>query len=197
MALGNRNANLNYVKLKDGKFFLGKDTETPYSELEGSVTKAYYRDEEFEGAPIRKFIMVLSDDSGDYQLSLNVESSSYGGLISFLKNVDVTKPLTLHPKMEISNKDGKEITKRTILVSQDGKFAKSYFTKDNPHGLPAWNVVKVGNKKVTDKTEYLEFLEAFVKNEIFVDRAETPVKKEVTAKEDDVEESTDTSLPWD
>ena len=64
--------------------------------------------------------------------------------------------------MDTINKDGKEVTRRTILVSQNGVYAKSYFTKDDNKGLPKWNMVKVGNKTVTDKTEYLEFLENFV-----------------------------------
>jgi hypothetical protein len=202
MALNNTNTNTKFVKLKDGKFYLGKDLETPYSELEGTITKAYYKDEEYEGSPLRKFIIVLSDDTGNYQLSLNVESSSYGNLISFLKNVDVNEVLTLHPKMETSNKDGKEFTKRSILVSQNGKFAKSYFTKENTHGLPVWNIVKIGNKKVIDKTDYLAFLEEFSMNDLFknlgnIKKYVAPSK--VAANKNDEEETAElvSNLPWD
>lgn len=197
MGLNNRSANVKYVRLKDGKFYLGKDLETPYTELEGTITKTYYKNEEYEGAPIRKFIMVMEDGDDTFQLSLNVESSSYSGLISFLGNVDVTKPLTLHPKMDNQIKDGKEISKRTILVSQNGKFAKSYFTKEDPKGLPIWNVVKVGNKKVIDKTDFLNFLEVFT-DKLFANVG--PVEK-VAKKEDfdDLPEDTSTTevLPWD
>lgn len=166
MALKNRETNKKYLRLKDGKFYINKE-ETPYEELEGLITNMRYKDEEFEGTPIRKLAIIISDDEDNYELGINVENSYYSTLISFLKNVDITQPLTLHPKTETINRDGKEITKRSILVSQNGKFAKGYFTKDG-NQTPAWNVVKVGSKKVTDKTEYLEFLEDFVK-ENFID----------------------------
>lgn len=195
MGLNNRSANTKYVRLKDGKFYLGKDLETPYTELEGTIVKAYYKNEEFEGTPIRKFILAVEDNDDTYQLNLNVESTSYSALISFLANVDVSKPVTLHPKMEMHVKEGKEVAKRTILVSQNGKFAKSYFTKEDPKGLPAWNVVKVGNKKVTDKSEFLAFLEDFTMTKIFGDMVDQPVIKKKTTEE--VVTSEDSSLPWD
>lgn len=188
MALKNRDNNKQYLKVKDGKFFIGKDETQAYEELEGLVTNIRYKDEEYEGTPLRKFVMVISDGDDNYELGINVENSNYSTLISFLKAVDLTRTITLHPKVENTMRDGKEVARRSILVSQDGKFAKGYFTKDNTHGLPEWNIVKVGNKKVTDKSEYLAFLEKFVvENYIPQVAGSIATSKSVIQSEDEVE----------
>lgn len=203
MGLKNRDINKQYVRVKDGKFFLGKDLETPYEELEGKITALYYKDEEFEGSPLRKLIVVLQDGEDNYQLGLNVETPNYSTLVSFLKNVDVTRTLTLHPKMDSFKKDGIDVTRRSILVSQDGKFAKSYFTKDENHGLPKWEVVTVGKKKVTDKSAYLDYLEKFVTTDLISKiqpedakpSAKPQREKEPVEAEDPFPTTND--LPWD
>lgn len=164
MGLGNSKQNIKYLRLKEGKFYVGKDTETPYGELEGLITGMRYKDEEYEGDKKRKLILTIyaEDEDQTYQLGLNVETRNYSSLVSFLRNADLTKPLTLHPKYETSNKDGKDVKTFSILVSQNGQYCKGYFTKDNANGLPKWKTVKVGNKKITDKSDYLEYLEEFV-----------------------------------
>lgn len=196
MALKNRDTSRQYVRVKDGKFFVGKDLENGYEELEGTITEMYYKDEEYEGTPQRKLIVVMSDGDENYQLSLNVETSNYSSFISFLKNVDISRKIALHPKMDSRKEGDKDITRRSILVSQDGKFAKSYFTKDDNHGLPKWETVIVGKKKVTDKSAYLDFLEKFAV-ENFVNKLQG---KAVVVNEEDVEDCEEASsekLPWD
>lgn len=162
MALKNRDNSLNYLRIKGGKFYVGSDLQTPYQELEGRIVELKYKNEEYEGIPQRKLVVILQDGDEKYHLGINVETSSYSSLVSFLHGVDLKKAITLHPKEDIVAKDGKEVKRQALLVSQDGKFAKHYFTKDDKHGLPEWNVVKVGNKKVTDKSDCLAFLEEFV-----------------------------------
>jgi hypothetical protein len=203
MALKNRDNNKKYLKLKDGKFYINKE-ETPYEELEGTITNIRYKDEEYEGAPIRKLAIVISDEDDNYELGLNVESSNYTSLVSFLKNVDINRPLTLHPKVDVQNKDGKEVTRRSILVSQDGKYAKSYFSVSSGNTTPEWKIVKVGNKKITDKTEFLEFYEDFVKENFIaklnsgdlITKEDAPVTKKQPEVEDDTFDP-DEKLPWE
>lgn len=197
--LKQRDTSKKYLRIKNGKIYVGKDLETPYDEIEGKITNLYYKDEEYEGTPQRKLIIVLSDGDETYQLGLNVESSNYGSLVSFLPNVDITKTLTLHPKSQAEIKDGKEVTRNGILVSQDGKFAKSYFSKENTHGLPAWERATVGKKVVTDKSAYLEFLENFVVNTLA-----PKVKKQTIISAGDTEEeqleaaeADSGKLPWE
>jgi hypothetical protein len=109
MGLKNRDTNKKYLKLKEGKFYIGKDTETPYEELEGTIVGMRYKDEEYEGNPIRKLAIVINDGEDNYELGIDVERSNYTTLVSFLKNVDVTRKLTLHPKVE--KVEGKEFPK--------------------------------------------------------------------------------------
>lgn len=188
MGLQNRETGVKYLRIKDGKFYTGKSDalEGPYDQVEGLVTNLRYKDEEYEGTPQRKMVVTLNDGSDTYQLSLNVETANYSSLVSFFKNVDLTKSLTLHPKMEVSNKEGKEVKRHSVLVSQDGVYAKGYFTKDNRYGMPDWAKVKVGAKIVTDKSATTEFLENFV-NENFVPvvNGNKAVVKEVPAAKDE------------
>ena len=136
-------------------------------------------------------------------MSIKVESGYYSSLISFLKNVDITKPVVLVPTIKKVKKDGEEKERYSIFISQNGKFAKNYFTKDTPNGLPKWNVVTVGKKTVVDKTDYLEFLENIVNTE-FVPKlstdmiVHTKVPSNVNTEVDDVEEDEEEkTLPWD
>lgn len=199
MALKQRDDSKKYLRVKDGKIYIGKDLETPYDEIEGTVNKLQFKDEEYEGKPQRKLIMVMSDSEGSYQLNFNVESSTYSSLVGFLANVDLSKPITLHPRMEVVNRDGTDYSKRSMLVSQEGKFAKSYFTKDEAHGLPRWDVVVVGKKKVVDKEAYLDFLEQFVTKKLASQLTEAPeiTKPAAVAAGDDEQEHEEFKAPWD
>lgn len=209
MPLKNKSAQRKYIRVKNGKFYVGKDFDNPFDELEGTITSLYYKDEDYNGTPQRKLIAVLSDEEDNYQLGLNVESNTYSKLVSFLANVDLSKPVTLVPMEETLTKEGSpDVQKRTMLVSQDGKFAKSYFTKDETHGLPRWDIVTVGKKKIADKTAYLDFLENFVTKKLIpnVTVDPTEVKSKVlppssTEVEDEVEETVadeqPQKMPWD
>ncbi len=44
----------NYVRIREGKFYLGKDKDSPYDELEGQITDLQIKDEEWEGQSFRK-----------------------------------------------------------------------------------------------------------------------------------------------
>lgn len=201
MGLKNNTQTIKYLRIKEGKFYLGKDTESPFGELEGTITGLRYKNEEFDGAPLRKLIITVNDGTDTYQVGLNVESQNYNTFVSFLRNADLTKPVTLHPKLEAGNKDGKDFKKHSILVSQDGTYLKGYFTKATPNGLPEWKSVKVGNKKVTDKSEFLEFLEQFVTRNYIPVVTKGAVYNSVVEKTGTLveaeTETTDDLLPWD
>lgn len=205
MALKQRSEQKKYLRIRDGKLYVGKDTESPFDEIEGVITNFSYRDEEYNGAPLRKLNICISDDDDTYQLGLNVESNSYGSLIGFLHNADLTKPVTLVPMEETVTKEGSpDVKKRTILVSQEGKFLKNYFTKDSPNGLPRWESVTVGKKKVLDKSAYLDFLEESVNKTLIPQIADNSANFEqkvpvvhASANEADAEDETEEKLPWE
>lgn len=205
MALKNREQNLTYLRIKEGKFYIGKDTEKPFDELEGQITSLRYKDEEYEGKPIRKLLVVVTENGQNYQFGVGVETTSYCSLVGFLKNIDISRSLVLHPKEQPI--EGSENKKRSILVSQEGKYAKGYFTKDTPNGLPKWDIVVVGKKNIADKTAYLDFLEEFVSKELVPKLGEPiPAKAAVNKVQNaEVEESPEeieaekeeVKLPWD
>lgn len=192
MGLQTKASDIKYLNIKGGKFFVGSDKDTPYDELSGTITNMRYKDEEYLGEKKRKLIITLTDNEDTYQLGINVETASYSALISFLRNIDINDVLTLHPKEE--KVEGKEYPKRTILISQHNKFAKSYFTKENSHGLPEWSVVVVGKKKVVDKTSYLDFLEEFVNKELIGNLSANNSKSVVVAKKEAVPKQQTESL---
>lgn len=204
MALKNADHNLKYIRVREGKFFIGKDKDTPFDELEGLITGLRYKDEEYDGSPQRKLIITLKDGDETFQIGLNTDSQNYSTFVSFLKNVDINEKITLHPKLEKgTNKDGKEFTKNSLLISQDGTFAKGYFVKDNMHGAPQWKQVKVGKKNVTDKSEYLAFLEDFVENN-YIAKLKGQGNKVVSNDDEDTEQSEPATtaadkekLPWE
>lgn len=202
----------NYVKIKDGKFYLSSDKEhtTPYGELEGVITQIGLRNDEYEGQTIEKLSLTINDGDDDYVVSFAFNSSYTSSLIGFLKNADLTKPLSLVPTQR-TDKDG--TTKRSILVKQGGSFLKQYYTKEHPNGLPRIEPVMVKGKQlvqngrlVWDKEEFLQFYRDVVKNELgaqvgtataattagpvnrtFAPEARTPVAMN-NAEEDEVED---------
>lgn len=167
MGLKNRTeSNVKYVKLKDGRFYLSKDeTNTPFDELEGTLADIQLRDEEYEGTPIRKLYLTMLDGDDKYIVGFSFDSSYTSSFIGFLKNADLSENISLHPMLREENVNGKDISKRSLLVSQNGKFLKSFFTKDNPNGLPKMKKIKVSGKEVWDKTDMLEFYENLLVNE--------------------------------
>lgn len=201
MGLKTGNSNITYLRLREGKFYVGKDTENGEAELEGRVTNMRFKDEEYEGSPVRKLIVQVKDDvSGElFQLGLNTDSQNYSTFVSFLKGADLTQTLTLHPKVEAGNKDGKDFKKNSILISQDGTFMKGYFTKDAKQGAPEWKTVVVGKKKVIDKSEYLAFMEDFV-NQNYISKLQGQAgnaKPDVVDEEVAETSETTEKLPWE
>jgi hypothetical protein len=190
------NSNTKYLRVREGKFYIGKDKEKGFGELEGLLVGLHYKDEVYENTPQRKLIVRLQDGEEVYQIGLNVDSQNYTSFISFLKSVDLNENITLHPKVDTGEKDGKEFKKNTILISQDGVFSKGYFTKDNMHGAPEWGKVKVGKKVVIDKSDYLDFMEKFV-TENYINKLKAAPKVEAKEAVKAEAEPVSDQLPWE
>jgi hypothetical protein len=197
----NQNKGITYLKIKEGKFYKTDDKEhgSPYDEIGGQIVNFSYKDETFSNQEVRKFQILITDGEDKYLLSFPIESPAYNSFLSFVKNVDITKPLSLHALgKKIEDKSGKESIRTSILISQDGTFAKSFYTKDNPNGLPAFKKVKISGKEHWDKTDYLAFLESVVENELkpqlpsaknenkLVFKEHTPVTTQETVDLDDL-----------
>ena len=165
MGLKTNTAKAQYVKLKEGKFYMPDNLEQPYDELEGTITNMYFKDDVFNGQPIRKLYVALSDAETVSIVNMSVNSSNFSSFVNFAKNADLTKPLSLVPVYKMVSKGGEDKPNSSILIEQNGKFIKSYFTKDSKNGLPEMKQVKISGKLVWDKTDFTEFLENIVTSE--------------------------------
>ncbi len=148
-----------FVRIKDGKFYLGKDLENSYDELTGMLTDMSFKNDTFEGQTIRKLVLTLNENGESYIVSFPFDSGYASSFVSFVKNADLSEPITLVP---VSKTEGDK-TSRSLLVSQDGTFMKSYFTKDNKHGQPDFKkTIKKSGKVEWDKEDFLEFRESVI-----------------------------------
>lgn len=162
MALKNRSdQKVAYAKIKDGKFYLATDKEykNPFDSVEGTIVDLFIKDETYDGKTNRKLYVAVSDGTEKTLIGFSFDSSYTTTLISFLKNADLSKPIEISPteKKEIVN--GTEKVRRSLLVSQEGRFMKAYFTRNQPNGLPEMRKIKFNGKDVWDKTEFLQFFE--------------------------------------
>jgi hypothetical protein len=157
-----------FLKVKNGKLYVGKDEQTPYSELEGLITDIYLKTDEYEGKKLQKLYIVLEDESNRYILNLVFENSLSTSLIGFLKSADLSQPITISPSLKKEKKeDGsiKEVQK--FFVRQNGQSVKSFYTKEHPNGLPPMVSKKQRTGEIKwDKSEMMDFLAGVVEDEL-------------------------------
>lgn len=149
-----------FLTTKEGKFYLSSDKnrETPFDSLAGILMKISYKDFTYEGAVIKQAEFTLSTTEGAYSFTVNLLTDSYKQLVSFLKNADLSKEITIVTLGEEAK--GKIVTK--FVVEQGGKYLKGFYSKAAGNELPKWKEVMVSGQKLWDKTEFLEALEADV-----------------------------------
>lgn len=203
--LGKNAGQLQYVKLKEGKFYLStdKDAENPYDELTGLVTDFRFKDEEYKGVKNRKLYVNVKDDDVTYSFSVSIDSSYASSLINFLKTADLTEKLTFIPSMKNDKNDkGEDVKKYSIFVKQDDTALKGYYSKATGNSLPEFKKLKVSGKVVWDKTDFLEELERIVVEEFIpsVQKNKSPLIKEVSTPvdPDDLADGEDdgADVPW-
>ncbi len=127
--------------------------------LSGRITEIKTKDHPDYG----KFWLITLTD-GDWSGVVQIKYSS-GYASAFLKmipNVDLSKDVTIVPKMTI---DGDK-KKASLFIMQEGIPLKHFYTKDNPNGLPQMKKIKVKGKETWDDTEMMEFLEKMVFTEV-------------------------------
>ncbi len=107
----------------------------------------------------------LSEADEQFILNLPYSGRQTNGLFRRLPNIDLKSPITLNSyKIE---DDKKPDTYKTFLtVYQGGKKVDTYFTKENPNGLPQLEIIKVKGKDTWDDTKQMEFIEKMINTEI-------------------------------
>lgn len=148
-----------FLKTKNGKLYASddKDLTNPIEELTGKITDFWFKDEQYEGATVEKVYITI----GDYKLGLKQESGQWSNLVSFLKNADLSRELTITTKAEELPTGNWSIS---YFVNQDG-FKKGFYKKDTPNVIPAWKPVTIGKKTIWDRSEAVAFLKNVVETE--------------------------------
>ena len=77
------------------------------------------------------FIINLIDDEGSrFKVQLSMASSFWKTFVKCLPNMSVDIPITLRLGLD------KEKNKNFMWITQAGETVRSYYTKDNPNGIP-------------------------------------------------------------
>lgn len=130
-----------------------------YDSMDGIISAIDIKESEYG----KFWVITLKSDSETYKLEFNYSGGYAMSFLKTLPNVDLTKPVTLTPRLNIDG-DKKQAV---LFVSQNGKALKHYWNKDNPGDLPPLDKIKVKGKDVYDDSRRLEFFENYAKSLTF------------------------------
>lgn len=106
--------------------------------------------------------ITLKDGEWQGVIQMKYSSGYASAFLKMLPNVDLSKDVTIVPKMTIEG----DKKKASLFIMQEGKPLKHFYTKENPNGLPQMKQIKVKGVMTWDDTEMMEFLEKMVFTEI-------------------------------
>lgn len=122
----------------------------------------------------KQWQLKFKDGEDNYIIQIPYSSRYASSFLKALPNVDLTEPVRFMPwSMQDKNDATKKVTGIT-LYQTGGKIA-SFYSKENPNGLPEMKQVKIKGKMTWDDSELTEFLENMVKTEILPQLKGTPV----------------------
>jgi hypothetical protein len=133
--------------------------ETFYRALKGKIVDIQTRENDYG----KQWSVTLQNEDGTKDILQFQYSSGYaGGFLKTLPNVDLTQDVVIVPNMKIEG----DKKRTTVFLQQEGKALKHFFTKDDPKGLPELKQIKVKSKVTWDDSDMMEFLEAYVNENI-------------------------------
>ena len=127
--------------------------------LSGRITEIKTKDHPDYG---KFWLITLTDGDWSGVVQIKYSSGYASAFLKMLPNVDLSKDVTIVPKMTI---DGDK-KKASLFIMQEGVPLKHFYTKDNQNGLPQMKKIKVKGKETWDDTEMMEFLEKMVFTEV-------------------------------
>lgn len=130
-----------------------------YTSLIGHIKDVTTKETEYG----KFWVVKVQSNEHTYQIDINYASGYAFSFLKALPNVELSQNVELSPALM---KDG-EYTNSVIFLKQGGVPIKHYFTKANPNGMPERVRIKVKGKETSDNTNQMEFLENYVKNQIF------------------------------
>lgn len=105
-------------------------------------------------------ISLSSEKFGSCVLSVGVNSNYYKSFMNRLEGFNLSKPLDIKAYEMITEKN---TTKTGLWFIQNGLKVASFYTKEDPKGLPQAKVLVVNKKNVYDFTDQLYFYEELLK----------------------------------
>jgi hypothetical protein len=168
----NNNAAIIYLTITDGKICrkvtcptatskerinkLGKLVhEEFYKGWEGKITNIETRESDYG----KDWNITIEDADTTAILQFKYSSGYASSFLKALPNVDLGLDVEIIPKLTI---DG-EKKRGSIILSQNGKGVKWFYTKDTPNGIPSMQKIKIKGVEQWDDSEMMEFLEEMVK----------------------------------
>jgi hypothetical protein len=128
-----------------------------HEELFDSITGQMTAISTREGNFGKELQITLADDRS-YVLQLKLSSGPASSFLRALPNVDLQKPVTLIPKIEMKG----DVKRTSVIIAQGDKGVKWAFTKDAPGDLPPMKQIKVKGKDVWDDSDQLAYFEKMI-----------------------------------
>ena len=164
-----------YLSISDGKICRRVQSPTPTSKTretkdgrtvheehfrgwEGLITDIQVRETDYG----KEWNVTIEDDGEKAVLQFKYSSGYATSFLKALPNVNLNDRVSLIPQMvEINGKK-----RSTLFLNQGGTAVKWYFTKDNPNGCPGMKKIKIKGVESWDDSDMMEFLEAYVNENI-------------------------------
>lgn len=135
--------------------------EVRYKEVEGTLTDIRLEENEWG----KNWILTLNDIGEVYKIRLPYSSSHTLALLQKLPAVpDFSEPLMICAWEQKGNNP--DYPNTAINLMQAGQKVATYYTKDDPKGLPPFEQKTINGKTVWDTTATMEFLWNMIKTTI-------------------------------
>lgn len=169
-------SNVNYYRIIKGKVVTRVDEDHPeavkrtWEDSQGNSGVTYERQMKgYKGKIVDIFLrdtdygvtLEIVLDGGEEkpaQLAVKFDSRLGTTILSRLKNINYNHDVAVTAFWD------RDHERSMVAIFQDGQPVKPYFTKDGPHKTPNWVYNQV--KKTWDNTEFLEFMQKMLLNEI-------------------------------
>lgn len=207
-----------YYQIRDGQFYkkyneptigaierTNKNGKKVWEEffdfdLSGVIKRIKLSANEWAGQILENVEIVIQDIDETYSIQLDLNSRYAQSFFARLPNIDLDKRVILSPAKY--QKDGKDII--GLFVKQDGESVKSFYTKDEPNGMPQLIPVQVNGKpfikdgkQVWDSSEREAFIKAgFQKYSDLLENKQPDLLENVNVPASTSDQGTEDDLPF-
>lgn len=137
--------------------------EVFYKELIGFISSIDTKENDYG----KQWQVVFTDGDDRYMVQMPYSGRYSSSFLKALPNIDKAKPVKFMPwEMQDRNDANKKVTGVTMYQEDGNGWVKvpSYYTKEEPNGLPEMKQVKVKGKLTWDDHDMITFLEEMAKD---------------------------------